>query len=369
MQAANRKSLNIVAAVAISLATGAATLDAAHAQNTLGNISNNGSIFIDGKTFEVLGGKSKDDVAAQIKALGARELGSAIIFRSGDKLYIVGGGGNQAALMAAEGPIHIAYEEPKDAGLKEIYETMKEKRGLETFRELLSPFRLPEDLYIKAVGCDGVPNAYFFREKNDEATIRICYEYLKEVKDKLPKEATKDGIEPQDALLGQLLFALMHEFGHAVFDIYNLPVLGRQEDAADQFATHFLLQFGGDLSYRLIRGAAYTHHDLIQTLKDKDKTKVTVPILAFSSDHGSPEQRFYNLVCMAYGYDETTFAEVVDKGFLPDARAKVCKYEYSNLAYAIKKLVGPNIDRELAAKAQATTATWSTAPFWRKPRE
>src|SRR5262245_8617343 len=249
MRTAHRTSLNVAAALAFSIAAGAAIPVAAQAPNTLGNIPNNASIFIDGRTFEVLGGKSKGDVAAQIKTLGARELGSAIIFRSGDKLYIVGGGGNiaggggnQSALLPAEGPIHITYEEPKDAGLKEVYETMKERRVLETYRELLSPFRLPEDLYIKAVGCDGVANAYFFREKNDEATSLIGYEYIEEEKDKLPKETNKDGIEPQDAMVGQVLFALMHEFGHAAFDLFQVPVFGRQEDAADQFATYIMLQ-------------------------------------------------------------------------------------------------------------------------------
>jgi hypothetical protein len=231
---------------------------------------------------------------------------------------------------------------------------------------IFSPFRLPENLYMKAVNCDGVPNAYFFREE-DKPTIRICYELLNVMYGMIPKKPTAEGITPREAFTGMLLFAIAHEFGHAVFDIYNLPVLGRQEDAADQFATHYLLQFGGDLAYRLVRGAAYTHHELIQSLKDKPK--VTVPVLAFASDHGSPEQRFYNLVCIAYGYDPTTFAAVVDNGYLPEPRAKVCKYEYSNLAYAIKKLVGPYIDPELATKAAATTATWSTAPFWRKPSE
>jgi hypothetical protein len=346
MQAANLKSLAIVAAAALSLAAGAATLGAAQAQNALGNISNNASIFIDGKTFDILGGKSKDDVAAQINALGARELGSAIIFRSGDKLYIVGGGGNQAAraLVPDEGPIHIAYEEPKDPGLKETYETVKEKRGLEMFRELLSPFRLPEDLYIKAVGCDGVPNAYFFREKNDQATIRICYEYLKEVKDNLPKEATKDGIEPHDALMGQLLFALMHEFGHAAFDIFQVPVFGRQEDAADQFSTYIMLQFGGEKAHRLIRGAAYSYIGFIKELKDNPK--VTRPLAAFSSDHGAPEERFYNLACIAYGYDPQIFHLVVDNDYLPQARAKYCKYEYSNLRYAVRTLITPHVDMD-----------------------
>ena len=345
----NRTSRNIVAALAVVLAASAATPAAAQAQNSLGSISNNNSIFIDGKTFEILGGNAKGDVAAQVKNLGARELGGgAIIFRSGDKLYILGGTGAAAAaaVVPDEGPIHIAYEEPKDPNLKETYDTLKQKRGLETFRELLSPFRLPEDLYIKAVGCDGAPNAYFFREKNDQATIRICYEYLKEVRDKLPKEATKDGIEPHDAMLGQLLFALMHEFGHAAFDIYQVPIFGRQEDAADQFSAYIMLQFGGEKAHRLIKGAAYSYNGFIKDLKDKPN--VTVPLAAFSSDHGAPEQRFYNLVCMAYGWDPQIFSQVVEKGYLPEHRAKVCKYEYGNVRFAFRKMITPHIDMDRA---------------------
>jgi hypothetical protein len=99
----------------------------------------------------------------------------------------------------------------------------------------------------------------------------------------------------------------------------------------------------------------------------KDKPKVTLPITAFASDHGAPEQRFYNLVCIAYGFDPKIFAAVVEKGYLPDPRAKVCKYEYSNLSYAITKLVGPHIDQDRAEKAYETTETWSVAPFWRRP--
>jgi putative metallopeptidase DUF4344 len=272
----------------------------------------------------------------------------------------------RALAQEKRGSIIVSYEAPKSPAVQQAYEMATGAKGLEMMQVIFSPFRLPEDLYMKAVNCDGVPNAYFFRE-DDKPTIRFCYELLATMFGMIPKKPTAEGITPREAFTGMLLFAIAHEFGHAVFDIYNLPVLGRQEDAADQFATHFLLQFGGDLAYRLIRGAAYTHHELIQSLKDKPK--VTVPIQTFASDHGSPEQRFYNLVCIAYGYDPTTFAAVVENGYLPEARAKVCKYEYSNLAYAIKKLVGPHIDQEQAAKATATTATWSTAPFWRKPSE
>jgi hypothetical protein len=53
-------------------------------------IADNDSIYIDGKTFSITPGRAKGDTSAQIEALGARDLGpGAIIFRSGEKLYIV----------------------------------------------------------------------------------------------------------------------------------------------------------------------------------------------------------------------------------------------------------------------------------------
>jgi len=347
----NRKSLSIAAVFAVALAAGAAVSNPAGAQNALANLSDNESIFIDGKTFEVRGGKANGDVAARMRELGARELGGgAIVFRSGDKLYILGGGGDQAALLPPEGPVHVVYEEPKDPALNEIRSTVMARRGLERFRELISPFKLPEDLYIRAVSCDGIPNAYFFREK-EIPTIRICYEYLKAVQDKLPKETTPQGIEPQDALIGQLVFALMHEFGHAAFDIFNVPIFGRQEDAADQFATYIMLQFGGEKAHRLIRGAAYSYMGFIKELKDDPK--VTRPLAAFSSDHGAPEERFYNLACMAYGYDPQIFYRVMTLDYLPQSRAKYCQYEYSNLRYAFRALIRPHIDMDKAREVLA----------------
>jgi len=248
-----------------------------------------------------------------------------------------------------KGSIQIFYEAPDDPALQGTYDMARKANALEMLRLTFISFRLPEDLYFKAVSCNGIPNAYFFRE-DDKPTIRICYEYLHAIYEMLPKQPTPEGITPREALVGQVLFAAAHEFGHAAFDIYNAPVLGRQEDAADQFATYFLLQFGGERAHRLIRGAAYAYYDLKNR---KDRPKVTLPVASFSSDHGTPEQRFFNLVCIAYGYDPKIFSEVVDRGYLPEARARVCKYEYSNLRYAIKKLVSPHMDEELAEKVAA----------------
>jgi len=60
------------------------------AQNVLGQLSSNDGIYVDMKNFNISKGTAKGDPAAQIAKLGAREVtDGAIIFRSGDKLYIV----------------------------------------------------------------------------------------------------------------------------------------------------------------------------------------------------------------------------------------------------------------------------------------
>src|SRR5262249_40004797 len=78
--------------VIMSAAVGIATFATAQAQQTVLAIPDNDSVYIDAKSFEIVPGKGKGDAGAQIKDLGARELGpGAIIIRSGNKLYIAEG--------------------------------------------------------------------------------------------------------------------------------------------------------------------------------------------------------------------------------------------------------------------------------------
>src|SRR5262249_53486576 len=133
-----------------------------------------------------------------------------------------------------QGSIYIAYDVPKGSVQQKTYELIKRRGTLEMLQQIFSPFRLSKDLYIKTVGCDGIPNAYFSRI-DDRPTIRICYEYLQDVYESTPKQKIAQEIRPDEAVVGQLLFTVAHEFGHALFDIYDVPIFGRQEDAADQF--------------------------------------------------------------------------------------------------------------------------------------
>jgi hypothetical protein len=99
---------------------------------------------------------------------------------------------------------------------------------------------------------------------------------------------------------------------------------------------------------RLILGSAYQYK---MDVKEPAKAMATT---AFADEHGLPAQRFFNVLCIAYGQDPKLFADVVDKGYLPKDRAERCEDEYRQVEFAFNKLIGPHIDRTLARKALKT---------------
>src|ERR1700756_5527024 len=116
-----------LAAVLVGMASAFSSLAAAGDSRQVGTIADNDAIFVDGRTFSILAGKGKGDTSAQIKALNARDLGpGAILFRSGERLYIAGAplrlstrdpdGRNDYVGAAEERPnrIHVEYVLPKN---------------------------------------------------------------------------------------------------------------------------------------------------------------------------------------------------------------------------------------------------------------
>jgi threonine dehydrogenase-like Zn-dependent dehydrogenase len=104
----SKASLLVIGLGSIGLALAVARLAGA-APTPLADLGNNEGIFVDMKTFKVLRGTAKTDPAAQIQKLGARPVNDgAIIFRSGDTLYIVdavpGGGPMFLLFQDAWGP-------------------------------------------------------------------------------------------------------------------------------------------------------------------------------------------------------------------------------------------------------------------------
>ena len=235
--------------------------------------------------------------------------------------------------------IDIRYVEPKSAGHQPLYRLLKERQALEKLRDILRPLRLPHRVLLQTTGCDGISNAF-----SNEENIVVCYEYIDGIWKNVPEKTTPSGIAPIDALIGPFVDVFLHEAGHVVFNALKIPLFGREEDAADQFSTYIMLRFGKEEARRLVLGSAYQYKG------DLSAPSVTIAQQKLADEHGTPAQRFFNLLCMAYGADPKLFADVVEKNFLPEDRAVGCEREYVQVAHAFNTLLGPYIDRRLARK-------------------
>jgi Putative metallopeptidase len=228
--------------------------------------------------------------------------------------------------------IEINYSPPQRSGLKPIYEYMKEHHFLEQLKQFLSPLKLQMPLRITMLEC-GVTNSFW---ESRSQGLKLCYEWPDWVSRLAPAEQTDTGIPRQDVVVGSFVQVALHELGHGLFDIYDVPLFGREEDAADQIAAFIMTQFGRSTARRLLPGTAF-----FWGADDRPWSHDW-----FSDEHGNPQQRAYNFLCIAYGAFKEEFKDVVESGLLPKSRAEVCEHEFFVVRNAFAKTIYPHIDLE-----------------------
>jgi hypothetical protein len=251
-----------------------------------------------------------------------------------------------AMAMAAAGgaktnQITFSYEPPENPAHQAVYKELRDRRVLERLQEFLSPFRLPRTLKFSMAGCDGEDDAFYWKGE-----VTICYELVERLFANMPAERTPAGIEPIDTVVGPFFDTALHEFAHGLFELLNIPVFGREEDAADQLGTYIYLQLADSEARRLVLGAAY---GLFADARSDDSAITREEFSEdFAEEHPMPEQRAYNLLCMAYGADEELFGDLVSKGYLPEERAESSIDDYEQVLDAGDIMIRPHVDRALA---------------------
>jgi DNA-binding Xre family transcriptional regulator len=137
-------------------------------------------------------------------------------------------------------------------------------------------------------------------------------------------------------VVGNMLFVGFHELGHALIHELGLPVLGREEDAADSFATIAMINIGTDFSTRvLVQAARGWFLSASRDRKEGDK-------LEFYDEHGLDQQRAYQIVCLMVGWNEDKFKELADWVHMPPERQDSCGGDYSNAEYSWNAVLKPH---------------------------
>jgi len=134
-----------------------------------------------------------------------------------------------------------------------------------------------------------------------------------------------------------MLFALLHELGHAHIQEMGLPVLGREEDAADSYAVVAMLKVGTDVSHKV----------LVQTsrgwfLSAARNQKEGMP-LTFYDEHGMDQQRAYEIICLMVGSDPDEFEDLANSVKMPDERQGTCSADYSNASWSWETVLKPHL--------------------------
>ncbi|GJD65700.1 DUF4344 domain-containing metallopeptidase [Methylobacterium frigidaeris] len=234
--------------------------------------------------------------------------------------------------MQDGGHVRVVYEAPRTAAYRGIYREMREHRVLERVGAVIGLVRLPTRLTYRLKECAGELNAWYAPESR---SVTVCYELLASVAQAAPRTKSPAGVTRQEAIRGPVFQILLHESSHALFDLLDVPILGREEDAADQIASLILLHLSPADARMVVMGSGYY---FATTARDEPVDRG-----AFADVHGLSWQRFYNLTCMAYGSDERRFRTIVAKDVLPKERAEGCGQEYAQVAFAFRRLIGPHL--------------------------
>lgn len=230
------------------------------------------------------------------------------------------------------GSFRLTYATIKDKDYQALRDLFQ-KTGLleEAVKSLNETFLLPASVEVAVREC-GVANAYY---ESDSRRISLCYELVASYAGMFFAEAeTKEDWEwAGEAVAGATLFTLYHELGHALIDVWDLPITGREEDAVDQLATIILLEGGEDGETAALNGASSFWEE--ESGKDEDP--------GFWNEHSVGEQRFYNIVCWSYGKNPQGLSHVIEDEWLPEARAAQCPEEYARMAKGWDALLSPHV--------------------------
>jgi len=237
--------------------------------------------------------------------------------------------------------VDVVYTEPQDPQFRPIRERLMRRQVLEQLRLFLSPLKLPRKLLVQLDQCNTERRHY-----QPGGPVTICYEYVAKVDQIAPRNQQPGGLPRETMIVGAFIQAVLHEVAIATYDILEIPVWGRESDAADKLAGFIMVQFGKEVALKVMIGAAWFLEASERQWNESD----------MASEQSPEAQRFFNYLCIAFGSDPASFKFLIDQNLLPVRRAQRCGVEFYALRRAFAQQILPHVDQQLLKRVQS--ATW-----------
>ncbi len=246
-----------------------------------------------------------------------------------------------ADAQPAPSAFEYAYAPPRSPELQRIHLRVRDAdllRRLPAVQAIDGMFALPRRLRYVTAEC-GEFGAFY---RPADAEVVLCYETLRTLYERGQAHQQALGLgdeHPLRYVRANVRFMVLHETGHALVHLLDLPVTGRQEDAVDQLAAILMLRF---------TSREETPAEVIENLRLAanwmlSRSTGAYNLDAYAAEHALGEQRFFNLQCLIYGTDPDGFAGMVEAGDLTAARASGCAREMRLASRAWLRLLLPHL--------------------------
>ena len=214
----------------------------------------------------------------------------------------------------------------ESASYASVRDESRGARRLESIADHLNVnYPLPRNIPVSFDEC-GQPNAYYQSTGSGEGSVHFCYEMMPYLREVLGEQLAPADVP--EAVNGAYEFIMLHEVGHALTHQLDLPITGREEDVADQFATLNLLRQGDKGAQSAIYGVL-----ALQGSTEFGESD-------YADEHSLGPQRYYNVACWIYGSDPEKYSGLVGGDGLPEARAARCPSEYAQMEKSWSRLLG-----------------------------
>jgi Putative metallopeptidase len=295
--------------------------------------------------------KRQYDHAALLSSIKSRSYRLVLFAAAALMLAIAGCGGgsdsssgsdsSETTAEAPTGVVKVAYQPPQGEEDELGKEMLVASQTKDVTASLAKTFELPNPLLVK--GVNGIGSGPFYNPEDNSITLPYGFAalvYQLEFESN-PEESEYEVGERIGAVNS---FILAHEFGHALINNFKLPVLGKEEDAADAISTILLLTVPNGAEYAAASAAFWANFSGRQS---------PPAIAEYADQHSLDLQRAFDILCWTAGSSETSFIEVAELEVLPESRLEACPSEYEQLAGSIEAELDPHIKHRINLAASA----------------
>ncbi len=229
------------------------------------------------------------------------------------------------------GTVEAEWQKPHGEENVVGYELLKASETRSLAKSLATAFELPNPLLIK--GVNGFGGGPFYNPEDN--SITLPYQFPAVVFGVIT-QSNPQGTPTEWGEAGGAVnsFILAHEFAHALIHNFELPVLGREEDAADGISTVVLLKAEEGALYAIDAAEFWAAFSGRQD----------PPALAeYADNHSFDRQRADNILCWVAGSDEGILEAFLENEILPEERLAACPGEWELLRTSAEQVLEPHL--------------------------